>query len=185
MRFLRTAIALLALLSPPLAAQSAVEIPYERFVLPNGPRDSRTFPTEVGKAMITVNDLERVERPEGTLLLQTLRSHDQYNTTIYSLNDRYRGIKKGRHVVFVNPLDLDDLGLVDGQKVDVSTVWADDVERVLRDYRIVAYPTARGCAAAYFPEASGLIAASTFSTHTRTPLYKEMPVRVVAHGALP
>ena len=73
--------------------------------------------------MITVNELEHVERPEGTLLLQTLRSHDQYNTTIYSLNDRYRGIKKGRHVVFVNPLDLADLGLTDGQLVDVTTVW--------------------------------------------------------------
>ena len=64
-----------------------------------------------GFAPSAVVDLERVERPEGRLLLQTLRSHDQYNTTIYSLNDRYRGIKKGRHVVFVNPLDLDDLGL--------------------------------------------------------------------------
>jgi formate dehydrogenase major subunit len=148
------------------------------FVLPNGPRDSRTFATKVGKAMITVNDLEHVERPEGTLLLQTLRSHDQYNTTIYSLNDRYRGIKKGRHVVFVNPLDLDDLGLVDGQKVDVSTVWTDDVERVLRDYRIVAYPTARGCAAAYFPEANVLVPLDSASIGSNTPVSKAVLVRV-------
>ncbi|MBF4601241.1 FdhF/YdeP family oxidoreductase [Frigoribacterium sp. VKM Ac-1396] len=150
----------------------------EGFVLPNGPRDSRTFPTEVGKAIITVNDLERVERPEGTLLLQTLRSHDQYNTTIYSLNDRYRGIKKGRHVVFVNPLDLDDLGLVDGQKVDVTTVWTDDVERVLRDYRIVAYPTARGCAAAYFPEANVLVPLDSAAIGSNTPVSKAVLVRV-------
>ncbi|MET4051504.1 molybdopterin-dependent oxidoreductase alpha subunit [Frigoribacterium sp. PvP054] len=150
----------------------------EGFVLPNGPRDSRTFPTEVGKAMITVNDLEHVERPEGTLLLQTLRSHDQYNTTIYSLNDRYRGIKKGRHVVFVNPLDLDDLGLVDGQKVDVSTVWTDDVERVLRDYRIVAYPTARGCAAAYFPEANVLVPLDSAAIGSNTPVSKAVLVKV-------
>jgi len=148
------------------------------FVLPNGPRDSRTFATKVGKAMITVNDLEHVERPEGTLLLQTLRSHDQYNTTIYSLNDRYRGIKKGRHVVFVNPLDLDDLGLTDGQKVDVSTVWTDDVERVLRDYRIVAYPTARGCAAAYFPEANVLVPLDSASIGSNTPVSKAVLVRV-------
>ncbi|WP_277959154.1 FdhF/YdeP family oxidoreductase [Frigoribacterium faeni] len=148
------------------------------FVLPNGPRDSRTFATKVGKAMITVNDLEHVERPEGTLLLQTLRSHDQYNTTIYSLNDRYRGIKKGRHVVFVNPLDLDDLGLVDGQKVDVATVWTDDVERVLRDYRIVAYPTARGCAAAYFPEANVLVPLDSASIGSNTPVSKAVLVRV-------
>jgi molybdopterin-dependent oxidoreductase alpha subunit len=148
------------------------------FVLPNGPRDSRTFPTKVGKAIITVNDLERVERPEGTLLLQTLRSHDQYNTTIYSLNDRYRGIKKGRHVVFVNPLDLDDLGLVDGQKVDVATVWTDDVERVLRDYRVVAYPTARGCAAAYFPEANVLVPLDSAAIGSNTPVSKAVLVRV-------
>jgi molybdopterin-dependent oxidoreductase alpha subunit len=148
------------------------------FVLPNGPRDSRTFPTKAGKAIITVNDLERVERPEGTLLLQTLRSHDQYNTTIYSLNDRYRGIKKGRHVVFVNPLDLDDLGLVDGQKVDVATVWTDDVERVLRDYRVVAYPTARGCAAAYFPEANVLVPLDSAAIGSNTPVSKAVLVRV-------
>ena len=73
------------------------------FVLPNGPRDSRTFNTPTGKAMLTVNELEHVDRPEGTLILQSMRSHDQFNTTIYGNNDRYRGIKKGREVVFVNP----------------------------------------------------------------------------------
>ncbi|WP_230008802.1 FdhF/YdeP family oxidoreductase, partial [Microbacterium sp. Bi128] len=76
------------------------------FVLAHGPRDSRTFPTPTGKAVLTANDLELVERPEGTLILQSMRSHDQFNTTIYSHNDRYRGIKKGRHVVFVNPDDI-------------------------------------------------------------------------------
>jgi molybdopterin-dependent oxidoreductase alpha subunit len=146
------------------------------FVLPNGPRDSRTFPTKTGKAMITVNELEHVERPEGTLLLQTLRSHDQYNTTIYSLNDRYRGIKKGREVVFVNPLDLAELGLEDGQLVDVTTVWHDDVERVLRGYRIVSYPSARGCAAAYFPEANVLVPLDSAAKGSNTPVSKAVPV---------
>ncbi len=84
------------------------------FILANGPRDSRTFPTPTGKAVLTVNDLEHVERPEGTLILQSMRSHDQFNTTIYGHNDRYRGIKKGRHVVFVNPEDIAELGLADG-----------------------------------------------------------------------
>ncbi|GAA4671115.1 FdhF/YdeP family oxidoreductase [Frondihabitans cladoniiphilus] len=150
------------------------------FVLPNGPRDSRTFPTKVGKAVITVNELEHVERPEGRLLLQTLRSHDQYNTTIYSLNDRYRGIKKGREVVFINPDDLDELGLVDGQHVDVFTEWTDDVERVLRNYRVVSYPTARGCAAAYFPEANVLVPLDSASIGSNTPVSKAILVRVVA-----
>jgi len=151
----------------------------EGFVLPNGPRDSRTFATKTGKAMITVNELEHVERPEGTLLLQTLRSHDQYNTTIYSLNDRYRGIKNGRKVVFVNPLDLAELGFEDAQLVDVFTEWHDDVERVLRNYRVVAYPSARGCIAAYFPEANVLVPLDSAADGSNTPVSKAVPVRLV------
>jgi anaerobic selenocysteine-containing dehydrogenase len=126
-----------------------------------------------------VNTLEHVERPEGRLLLQTLRSHDQYNTTIYSLNDRYRGIKKGREVVFINPDDLTELGLHDGQRVDVFTEWTDDVERVLRDYRVVSYPTARGCAAAYFPEANVLVPLDSAAIGSNTPVSKAVLVRVV------
>ncbi|MGU3411209.1 FdhF/YdeP family oxidoreductase [Microbacterium sp. M1A1_1b] len=155
----------------------------EGFVLPNGPRDSRTFATETGKAMITVNELEHVERPEGTLLLQTLRSHDQYNTTIYSLNDRYRGIKKGRQVVFVNPLDLAELGLTDGQHVDITTVWHDDLERVLRGWRVVEYPSARGCAAAYFPEANVLVPLDSAAKGSNTPVSKAVPVRLTPTAA--
>ena len=114
------------------------------FVLPHGPRDSRTFPTPSGKAQITVNELEHVECPPGRLLLQTMRSHDQFNTTIYSLNDRYRGIRKGRRVVFVNPVDLAELGIADGALVDVHSEFADGVDRVVRAFRVVSYPTARG-----------------------------------------
>ncbi|MEL4318707.1 FdhF/YdeP family oxidoreductase [Leifsonia sp. YIM 134122] len=152
------------------------------FVLPNGPRDSRTFATATGRAMLTVNTLEHVQRPDGCLLLQTLRSHDQYNTTIYSLNDRYRGIKKGREVVFINPLDLAELGLVDGQRVDVITEWDDAVERSLRGYRAVSYPTARGCAAAYFPEANVLVPLASTAVGSNTPVSKAVLVRVVAAG---
>ncbi len=113
------------------------------FVLPNGPRDSRTFPTPTGKAMLTVNHLEHVERPAGTLILQSVRSHDQFNTTIYGYNDRYRGIKKGRDVVFVSPEDIAELGLSDGQFVDLHGVYEDNVERVMRKLRVVSYPTAQ------------------------------------------
>jgi formate dehydrogenase major subunit len=149
------------------------------FVLPNGPRDSRTFNTLTGRAMITANHLEPVVRPEGTLLLQTLRAHDQYNTTIYSLNDRYRGIKKGRSVVFVNPLDLDELGLEDGQYVDVFSEWNDGIERVLRSYRVVSYPSARGCAAAYYPEANVLVPLDSVTDESNTPVSKAVVVRLV------
>jgi molybdopterin-dependent oxidoreductase alpha subunit len=148
------------------------------FVLPNGPRDSRTFNTPLGKAMLTVNDLEYLMRPPGTLILQTIRSHDQFNTTIYGHNDRYRGIKKGRHVVFVNPTDLSELGLEDGQFVDVHGVHTDGHDRVLRQYRVVSYPTAKGCAAAYYPEANVLVPLDLVAEGSKTPVSKAVLVRL-------
>ena len=148
------------------------------FVLPNGPRDSRTFTTPTGKAMLTVNALEYIERPTGTLILQTMRSHDQFNTTIYGHNDRYRGIKKGRHVVFVNPDDLAELGLTDGQFVDVRGEHQDGRERVLRGFRLVSYPTARGCAAAYYPEANVLVPLDHMAEGSKTPVSKAVIVRL-------
>lgn len=148
------------------------------FVLPNGPRDSRTFNTPTGKAILTVNELEHVERPAGTLILQSMRSHDQFNTTIYGHNDRYRGIKKGREVVFVSPEDLAELGLSDGQHVDIHGVYADRVERVLRNFRLVSYPTARGCAAAYYPEANVLVPLDSVAEGSQTPASKAVIVRL-------
>ncbi len=90
------------------------------FQLPHPPRDSREFRTTTGKANFAVYPLQWVPVPEGRLVLQTLRSHDQYNTTIYGLDDRYRGVKGGRRVVFVNPADIDALGpQPDGDRVDL------------------------------------------------------------------
>jgi len=128
--------------------------------------------------VLTVNELEHVERQTGTLLLQTLRSHDQFNTTIYGHNDRYRGIKKGRHVVFVNPEDLAELGLTDGQLVDVRGEYRDGMDRVLRKFRIVSYPTSRGCAAAYYPEANVLVPLSHVAEGSNTPVSKAVLVRL-------
>ncbi|WP_426998479.1 FdhF/YdeP family oxidoreductase [Pseudarthrobacter sp. N5] len=153
------------------------------FVLANGPRDSRTFPTPTGKAMLTVNRLEHIERPARTLILQSMRSHDQYNTTIYGHNDRYRGIKKGRNVVFVSPEDLAELGLSDGQFVDVHGVYQDNAERVLRKLRVVSYPTARGCAAAYYPEANVLVPLESVAEGSHTPASKAVIVRLVPSPA--
>ncbi|MET4589694.1 FdhF/YdeP family oxidoreductase [Arthrobacter sp. 754] len=151
------------------------------FVLPNGPRDSRTFHTPTGKAMLTVNELEHVERPAGTLILQSMRSHDQFNTTIYGNNDRYRGIKKGREVVFVSPEDLAELGLSDGQHVDIHGVYKDNVARVLRNFRVVSYPTAAGCAAAYYPEANVLVPLESVAEGSQTPVSKAVIVRLEPH----
>ena len=94
------------------------------FVLPHPPRDTRTFATDQRqRAIFTVSPIEVLHVPEGRLLLQTMRSHDQFNTTIYGLDDRYRGIKDGRRVVFVNPDDIESLGLRDGQHVDIVSEW--------------------------------------------------------------
>ena len=148
------------------------------FQLPHGPRDSRTFPTATGKANFTVNDLEVLRVPAGALLLQTVRSHDQYNTTIYGLDDRYRGIKQGRRVVFVNPADLDELGLADGQMVDLVSEWKDGVARRAEGFRIVGYSTAKGCAAAYFPETNVLVPLDSTAETSNTPTSKSIVVRL-------
>ncbi|MFJ5957143.1 FdhF/YdeP family oxidoreductase [Paenarthrobacter sp. NPDC092416] len=148
------------------------------FVLPHGPRDSRTFPTATGKAMFTVNELETIEVPQGRLLLQTVRSHDQFNTTTYTMNDRYRGIKKGRMVLLVHPDDIGALGFTDGSYVDVHSEAEDGVDRVLRQLRLVAYPSARGCATAYYPEANVLVPLDSTAEGSNTPASKSVIIRL-------
>jgi formate dehydrogenase major subunit len=149
------------------------------FRLPNGPRDARVFATPTGRARFTVNVLDVLDVPEGHLLLQTVRSHDQYNTTIYGLDDRYRGIKQGRRVVFVHTGDLASLGWRDGDLVDLVSD-ADGVERRARSFRVVAYPVAPGTCAAYFPEANVLVPLDSTAEVSNTPTSKSIVVRVVA-----
>ncbi|WP_329064937.1 FdhF/YdeP family oxidoreductase [Amycolatopsis sp. NBC_01480] len=151
------------------------------FVLPHAPRDSREFTgTATGKGTFTVSELEYPHVPEGRLLLQTLRSHDQYNTTIYGLSDRYRGIEDGRRVVFVNPDDLAELGIADGEIVDLVSEWRDG-DRRSPQFRAVSYPTARGCAAAYFPEANALVPLDSVAEKSNTPVSKAIVVRLEPH----
>ncbi|RZQ60441.1 FdhF/YdeP family oxidoreductase [Amycolatopsis suaedae] len=148
------------------------------FVLPHAPRDAREFTgTKTGKAEFTVSPLEYPHVPEGRLLLQTLRSHDQYNTTIYGLSDRYRGVEDGRRVVFAHPEDLAELGFADGQLVDLVSEW-NGTERRAAAFRTVAYPCARGCAAAYFPEANSLVALDSVADVSNTPVSKSIVVRL-------
>ncbi|MGH3263788.1 MAG: molybdopterin dinucleotide binding domain-containing protein, partial [Trebonia sp.] len=147
------------------------------FMLPRGPHDSRTFPTATGKARFTVNPPDTVQVPEGHLLLQTVRSHDQFNTTVYGLDDRYRGIKGGRRVVFVNVDDLRDRGLRDGDLVDLVSVWKDE-ERRAKSFRAVEYATPRGCAAAYFPEANVLVPLDSTADVSNTPASKSVVIRL-------
>jgi molybdopterin-dependent oxidoreductase alpha subunit len=148
------------------------------FTLPHAPRDERRFPTATGKANFTAAPVEYPEVPEGRLLLQTLRSHDQYNTTIYGLDDRYRGIRNGRRVVLVNPEDARRLGVADGSYVDLVSEWRDGVERRAPGFRVVAYPTARGCAAAYYPETNVLVPLDATADTSNTPASKSVIVRL-------
>ncbi|TQJ31235.1 FdhF/YdeP family oxidoreductase [Microbacterium sp. SLBN-146] len=150
--------------------------------LPNGPRDARRFATVDGRARFTANELEFPRIPEGRLLLQTLRSHDQYNTTIYGKDDRYRGIHGGRRVVLVNPDDIRALGFVDGDIVDLVSEWTDAEgcleERRADAFRIVSYATPRGNAAAYYPETNVLVPLDSVADASGTPTSKSILIRL-------
>ncbi|MEV4938530.1 FdhF/YdeP family oxidoreductase [Streptomyces zaomyceticus] len=148
------------------------------FRLPHGPRDERRFPTRTGKANFTAAPVEYPRVPEGRLLLQTLRSHDQYNTTIYGLDDRYRGIKGGRRVVLVHPEDAAALGFADGSYTDLVSEWTDGSERRAPGFRVVHYPTSRGCAAAYYPETNVLVPLESTADVSNTPASKSVIVRL-------
>ncbi|MCA7012942.1 FdhF/YdeP family oxidoreductase [Dickeya dadantii] len=110
--------------------------------------------------------------------LQTLRSHDQYNTTIYGLDDRYRGVYGQRDVLFMHPEDIAALGLQDGDRVDIETLWHDDVERKVTGFRLVGYDIPRGNLAAYYPETNPLVPLSSYGEGTFTPTSKSVPVRI-------
>ncbi|MEV0081835.1 FdhF/YdeP family oxidoreductase [Saccharopolyspora sp. NPDC050642] len=147
------------------------------FALPN-PVNSGVFRTPSGKAVFTRNEFEMLSAPEGHLVLQSLRSHDQWNTIPYAPNDRYRGIHNARRVVLVNPADLDALGLADRAAVDLVSVWHDGVERRARDFRVVAYPTTPGSAAAYYPETNVLVPLDSVADFSNTPTSKGIVVRL-------
>jgi anaerobic selenocysteine-containing dehydrogenase len=148
------------------------------FVLPHPPRDSRTFETPSKRAEFTVSPLAVLDVPEGHLVLQSLRSHDQFNTTIYGHDDRYRGIKGGRDVVMVHPDDITSLGLLEGQLVDLIGTSDDGSVRVVNAFRLVGYPTARGCAAAYYPEVNALVPLDSTARGSNCPTSKSIVIRL-------
>jgi molybdopterin-dependent oxidoreductase alpha subunit len=151
------------------------------FQLPHPPRDAREFQTDTGRANFAINPLQWVPVPPGRLVLQTLRSHDQYNTTIYGLDDRYRGVKGGRRVVFVNPADIDTLGLKAGERIDLVSEWTDAdgglQERRAKDFLVVAYSTPVGNAAAYYPETNPLVPLDHTAAKSNTPVSKAIIIR--------
>ncbi|MEO7509118.1 MAG: molybdopterin dinucleotide binding domain-containing protein, partial [Pyrinomonadaceae bacterium] len=117
----------------------------------------------------------------GQLLMLTMRSHDQYNTTIYGLNDRYRGIHNGRRVVLLNPDDIAERGLRSGELVDLTSHFQ-GVERVARQFFVVPYDIPRRCAATYFPETNVLVSIDSVAAKSNTPASKSVVISIRRSG---
>jgi molybdopterin-dependent oxidoreductase alpha subunit len=146
------------------------------FYLPN-PIRKLTFNTEDGRAHFTVHELPRHDLKPGQFLMMTMRSHDQFNTTIYGLDDRYRGIHNGRRVVFLNAEDIRLDGLQDGQVVDLISHFEGE-ERVAHRFRIVKYSIPRRCAATYFPETNVLVPVRSVADKSNTPASKSVVISI-------
>jgi len=141
------------------------------FYLPNPIRDERRFLTADGKAPFVVHPLPKLELKEGQFLMMTIRTHDQYNTTIYGLNDRYRGIHQGRRVVLMNPEDMKDGGIEVSQMLDLRSHFKGE-ERLAKNFRAVPYSIPKGCAATYFPETNVLVPLDSVAEKSNTPTSK-------------
>ncbi|HEV8139522.1 MAG TPA: molybdopterin dinucleotide binding domain-containing protein, partial [Pyrinomonadaceae bacterium] len=137
----------------------------------------REFKTDEGKAHFTVHPLPQIKLEAGEFLMMTMRSHDQFNTTIYGLDDRYRGIRNGRRIVFLNRNDMETTQLKEGQLVDLISRH-NGSERVARGFRVVPYSIPRRCAATYFPEANVLVPVNYFADKSHTPASKSVVITI-------
>lgn len=152
------------------------------FYLGNAAAELR-FATPSGKAQFSAAALPATLFPhlgaeQAPFTLQTLRSHDQYNTTIYGLDDRYRGVYGQREVLFIHPQDLAKLGLQEGELVEIETLWHDGVVRKISGFKLVSYAIPRGNLAAYYPETNPLVPLTSFGDGTSTPTSKSIPVTI-------
>jgi len=149
------------------------------FYLPNPPRDSRIFPTKTGLANFISNDLVSISPNDGEFLMMTIRSHDQYNTTVYTDNDRYRGIYSGRRVVLMNKSDMEENSWEEFDEVSITSKF--DKKMVTSDrWRVVEYDIPRGTVATYFPEANVLIPLNSVADKSNTPTSKSVIVNITS-----
>jgi anaerobic selenocysteine-containing dehydrogenase len=144
-------------------------------------RDSCTFATPDGLAHFTVHPVPHHDLAPGHLLMMTIRSHDQYNTTIYGLDDRYRGVRNERRVIFLNADDMAERGLTPGHAVDITSHWKSET-RVARRFLVVAFEIPRGCAATYFPEANVLVPVDQTAAKSHTPASKSVVISLSPSG---
>ena len=150
----------------------------------------REWITASGKAQFVVNAIDkdtpihraRAKYGERLMVLMTTRSHDQYNTTIYGMDDRYRGVFGMRRVLFANRLDIAMLGLAAGQLVDITSVWDDDTLRRVERFVLVEYDIPRGCLGAYYPETNPLVPLGSIADGAGTPASKSIPVLISPSG---
>lgn len=144
------------------------------FHLPNPPHEGR-FDTPDGKAKFVASKLVRTHVPDGCLLLTTIRSHNQFNTTVYDYTDRYRGIHGERRVILMNEADIAERSLKAGSVVDITSHF-DDGERHVFRFIVVPYPIPKGCSAAYFPEANPLVPLKSYAERSLTPTSKSIVI---------
>ena len=146
------------------------------FYLPNCNREGK-FDTQDLKAHFNISNYTPPELKDDELMMMTIRSHDQFNTTIYGLNDRYRGIYNERRVIFMNDKDIEDRGLKNGDVVDLSND-TDGINRAARRFIVIEYPIPEGCTATYFPETNVLVPISSVADKSNTPVSKQVMIRV-------
>jgi molybdopterin-dependent oxidoreductase alpha subunit len=149
------------------------------FYLPNCNREG-SFNTQTQKAHFNMASVTTMELQDGSLMMMTIRSHDQFNTTIYGLNDRYRGIYNERRVILMNARDIYDRNLVQGDVVDLFNKH-EGVERVARKFIVVEYPIPEGCTATYFPETNVLVPVTSVADKSNTPTSKQIILTVRKH----
>lgn len=150
------------------------------FYLPNGARD-RKFSTDNGKAKFSVVKAPNRKIETGNLIMMTIRTHDQYNTTIYGMNDRYRGIEGERRVVLMNPEDMKAQGLSNLDVVHLKSYFEGE-ERMAHNFKVVSYDIAAGCCATYFPEANVLVPLKSVAKGSNTPVSKFIEVKIEKVG---
>jgi anaerobic selenocysteine-containing dehydrogenase len=151
------------------------------FYLPNAPREGR-FETEKlnNKAAFTITQLPDNKLAEDEYVLTSIRSHDQFNTTIYGLDDRYRGIHNERRVVFINPKDMQKAGFAEGEKIDLFN-YHEGIERAARLFLAIPYDIPEGNVAAYYPETNVLVPINSVALKSNTPTSKYIVVKMRKH----
>jgi len=149
----------------------------EGFYLPNPPKDNRIFNTDSGLANFRCNKLDLISADKNEFIMMTIRSHDQYNTTVYSPSDRYRGVKGGRRIIFMNSDDIDSSNLDSNSTVDITSLFK-GVERKSKSWHLVPYDIPSGNVATYFPEANELIPLESVAIGSNTPTSKSVRVKI-------